>query len=176
MKEVMKKENSVDFDGIFNAYYPRLLLFAIKMTRSKPHSEEIVQDVFVRFWMQGDYRKIKQSVKSYLFRSVFNACLDFQQAQSNKLGKREELTPESDVVEFHDPILAEELDNAIEMAIQQLPPRCREIFVMSRKQKMTYSEIAKSLDVSVKTVETQMSRAIKALKKSLVEYVPTVLF
>jgi RNA polymerase sigma-70 factor (ECF subfamily) len=67
----------VDFDEIYLLYYPRLLLCAIKLTGNKEESEEIIQDVFIRFWLKQDYLNIKFSIKAYLFRCVHNACLDY---------------------------------------------------------------------------------------------------
>lgn len=168
------KNNSIDdFNDIFNYYYPRLVLFAIKILGNKEDSEGVVQEVFMRFWMKEIQYNIKYSVKGFLFRSVFNACLDLQKKNQRQRNQMMEY-PFRDSTEFRDPILEEELDTAISKAISELPDQCRKIFNMSRQEEMTYKQIAEKLEISHKTVETQISRSLKHLRKRLVEYLPSL--
>lgn len=161
----------VDFDEIYLLYYPRLLLFAIKLIGNKEESEEIIQDVFVRFWLKGSYSHIKFSIKAYLFRSVHNACLDYlKKTKGQEINSSAESALVHEIVDFCDPVLLEELETAIQKSVEELPTQCKKVFLLHRDEQLTYREIAENMNISVKTVETQISRAIKVLKKSLVEY------
>ncbi|MGV8090542.1 MAG: RNA polymerase sigma-70 factor [Mangrovibacterium sp.] len=161
----------VDFDEIYLLYYPRLLLFAIKLTGNKEESEEIVQDVFIRFWLKGSYSHIKFSIKAYLFRSVHNACLNYlKKAKGKETNSYAESVFVNETIEFCDPLLLDELETAIQKTVEELPAQCKKVFLLHRDEQLTYREIAENMNISVKTVETQISRAIKVLKKSLVEY------
>ncbi len=158
-------------DEIFNFYYPRLVLFAIKLTGKKEDSEEIVQDVFVRFWLKQDSVSINYSLKSFLFKSVFNACLDYLRKET-VLKKRNGLISVNfeDVVQFQDPILEEELEAAINNAISELPPQCERIFRLKKQDGFSYKEIAAQLNISERTVEVQVSKGIKHLKRKLLVF------
>ncbi len=160
--------NQVDMDEVFNSYYPRLVLFAIKLTGSKEESEEIVQDVFVRLWMKEDSLSINCSIKSFLFRSVFNASLDYlRRATVSKRRSRQLGMVLEEVVQFHDPIMEEELDMAINYAISQLPGQCERIFRLKKQEGLSYKEIAEKLNISERTVEFQVNKGVRYLKKKL---------
>ncbi len=165
-----------DFDNIFNFYYPRLVLFAQKIIGDRVCSEGVVQEVFIRFWMKEIQYNIKYSVKGFLFRSVFNACLDHQKKIKRQRDQLLEFPFKENVTEFRDPILEEELDVAINKAIEELSTQCRKVFLLSRREELTYKEIAEKLNISVKTVETHISRSLKHLRKRLVEYLPSLFF
>jgi RNA polymerase sigma-70 factor (ECF subfamily) len=162
----------IDFDKIYLLYYPRLLLFAVKLTGNKEESEEILQEVFIRFWEKGSISRIKFSVRAYLFRSVYNACLDYLKKSKVQMENifDQPAIPGNSAVEFCDPVLLEELRDAIKKSIEGLPVQCKKAFLLHRDEQLTYREIAKKMNVSVKTVETHIYRAVKVLKKSLVEY------
>lgn len=174
MKENIK---AITFDDIFNLYYPRCILFATKLLGNRWDAEEAVQELFINMWSNGKLNSIDGSVKSYLFKAVFNICIDVQ--RKNKLKQRNEVdSPEEKdvIVPFSNPILEEELENHINEALLQLPEKRRQVFLMSRDEGLSYKEIAQKLSVSEKTVETQISRSLKQLRKSLSEYLPNVLF
>ncbi len=164
-------DTEVDFDAIYLLYYPRLLLFSIKLIGNKEESEEIVQDVFIRFWLKGSYLHIKFSIKAYLFRSVHNACVNYlKKTKGKETDSYTESVFVSETIEFCDPLLLDELEAAIQKSVDELPAQCKKVFLLHRDHQLTYREIAENMNVSVKTVETQISRAIKVLKKSLVGY------
>ncbi len=166
MKIVTEKIESVNLDEIINYYYPQLTLFAIKLTGSREDSEEIVQDVFVRFWMKQDTLTINYSVKGFLFKSVFNACLDHLRKKAIIKKRNEQIFFDfKDVVQFHDPILEEELEIEIEKAISELPSQCERIFRLKKQKGFSYKEIADQLNISEKTVEAQVYKATKYLKR-----------
>ena len=159
---------SLNLDEIISYYYPRLVLFAIKLTNNKEDSEEIVQDVFVRFWLKQDTLTINYSIKGFLFKSVFNASLDYLRKETLLKKRNEQIFQNfQEIVQFQDPILEEELELEIEKAISELPHQCERIFRLKKQEGLSYKEIAAKLNISEKTVETQVYRGIKYLKKRL---------
>lgn len=174
MNEYIK---DISFDDIFNLYYPRCILFATKLLGNKWDAEEAVQELFINLWAKGKLDTINGSVKSYLFKSVFNICIDVH--RKNKVKQKNEADgPEAKeaAIPFNNPLLEEELEKHITEAINQLPEKRRQIFLMSRDEGLSYRQIAEKLALSEKTVETQISRSLKQLKTALSEYLPTILF
>jgi RNA polymerase sigma-70 factor (ECF subfamily) len=155
------------FEQIFREHFDGLAGFAYRLTRSRAIAEELVQDLFLEIWLRRDRLVITETLRTYLFRAARNRA--FNHLRRNKLERlwrlRQPQLPEAEVVENEDS--TDELAAAIRVAIASLPDRCREIFLLSREQNMTYAEIAKVLGLSIKTVETQMGRALKALRTRL---------
>jgi RNA polymerase sigma-70 factor (ECF subfamily) len=139
--------------------------------------EDLVQDFFVSLWADAPGRPIQSSLKSYLFAGVKNRCLDYRKHQKVDHKYRKyiffsALNNENSTESF----LAEsELRHAVENCIEKLPPRCREIFEMSRLKGLSNQDIAVELGLSKRTVELQISNALKMMRKELVEYLPAFL-
>lgn len=171
--EEMKKGKEYAFDFFFNYYYPGLCVYAQKMI-SIPEQEarDLVQDVFVKFWNDREKSDIRFSIRSYLFASLKNRCLD-QLRKKDVHVKTEELTSKRDVGEesFETYVLTE-LENLFNKSLDKLPERCREVFEMSRLQGLKNREIAAKLDISEKTVENQITKALHILKIELKDYLP----
>lgn len=136
--------------------------------------EDLVQDFFVTLWMQSYDRKIQVSLKSYLFAGIRNRCLDFQKHQK-VVRKHQSFVHffENMEVSTADQFFAEsELRQVVQNSMSKLPPRCHEIFGLSRFKGLSNQEIASQLGLSKRTVELQISNALKILRKELVEYLP----
>ncbi len=136
---------------------------------TRADAEEIVQDVFVKFWEKCSSLSPDSSIKSYLYRSVHNSCLNAIKHEKVKDGYKQHViqfleSSYQDDVEFNDPDV---IRNRIHGEIDKLPPRCSEIFKLSRFEGLKYQEIADHLGISVKTVEVQMGKALKVLRESL---------
>lgn len=158
------------FELLFKKYYNGLCLFAFKYVQDTGSAEDIVSDLFSRLWEKREQLTIDTSVKSYLFTSVKNQSLDFLNRAYNRNVQVSEKIPEPFTKnEINPQQVAEykELYYRIEEAISILPKQCGIIFRMSRDNGMKYHEIASLLGLSVKTVETQMGRALKNLRESL---------
>jgi RNA polymerase sigma-70 factor (ECF subfamily) len=159
------------FKFIFDQYYRPLTIFAMKYLGDMEESKEVVQNFFVRLWSRHHELQIRFSIKMYVYQSVRNACFNYLEA--NKVEKRH-------MQEYSRPLLTSEnaLENMIvaeqeEMlmsAIDRLPQRCREIFVLSRMNKLSNQAIATQLDISIKTVEAQISIALKRLMEGLMAF------
>lgn len=177
LKKGLAECNKVVFDFVFQYYYSGLCAFAETIAKDEAAVEDIVQDLFVTLWVKAEQISIHGSLKSYLFSSVRNRCFDYLKHQNVKTksvqvlkrsGDTEELTPENCLAES-------ELRERIEKSIVKLPPRCQEIFRMSRFDGLKNQEIADKLGLSKRTVELQISNALKVLRKDLKPYLPLFL-
>jgi RNA polymerase sigma-70 factor (ECF subfamily) len=167
------------FEYLFLNYYEPLCFYAYGILRNRENAEEMVQDVFIKLWDGRKQINIQTSVKSYLYKSVHNKCVNFinhkriEEKFSNEF-KQENVDLVSPVSKDY-PIanlLSQELGTAIQNAIASLPEQCREVFIMIRQDEMSYAEVAETLEISVNTVKTQLQRAITRLRELLQEYLP----
>ena len=169
--ERINKSDQKAFEILFHNYYKILCLFASKLIHDDVAAEEIVQDFFVKLWEKREQITIETSVKNYFFRSVKNYSLNFIQHNKTKIAHAQNLLSEVDNNFSDDNIYPEpDLFEKIEESINSLPEKRREIFRLSRQEGLKYQEIAQKLNISIKTVETQMSLAIKTLRDKLKNY------
>ena len=162
------------FELIFRKYYVRLCGFANKFIANAAEAEEIVQEVFLNIWAKKDRLKLDDEIKPYLFKSVQNLCFNFIEHQKviDNYYSVIEVVYKNQKEDFdtYESVLFTEFQAKVDEAIGSLPEECRKIFRMSREDGLKYTEIASKLDLSVKTVETQMSRALSKLKTELKDY------
>ena len=167
-----------EIEELFKSYFGPLCSFAQKYVKDHDSAKEIVHDVFINLWEKRDELHMKSSLKSYLFKSVHNRCLNYLRDQ--KKFDQNELSEENisayGSVAYTDHLEEAELQQKINQALDFLPEKCREIFILSRFEELKYKEIAGRLNVSVKTVETQMSKALKILREKLTEYLKLIIF
>lgn len=162
---------------IFRTYYPGLVGFVRRYVKTTEIAEELVQDLFLKIWSRRGSLGAIDSVKTYLFRAARNTALNHlrrRKLEHEWVEKEQgEVSEEQGMEGSGDETVEEsELAAAVRAAVDRLPPRCREVFMLSRDGGLTYAEIAKSLGISIKTVETQMGRALKALRENLKAYRP----
>jgi RNA polymerase sigma-70 factor, ECF subfamily len=158
------------FERLFRQYYAPLCLFARRFVSDRDDCEEIVQGFFTSLWEKREAISITTSVKSYLFGSVRNRCLNHIKHQKIKQEyANERLSHPDEELDYSKYYLEIDLQQKIEKSIEALPPRRREIFILNREQGLKYREIADQLGISVKTVETQMGQALKELREQLKE-------
>jgi RNA polymerase sigma-70 factor (ECF subfamily) len=167
-----------NFDFIYVSYYPRMIRFAKEYVLSEEDAENIVQDIFVMLWEKRDVLDIKVSLVSYLFILVKNKCLDFLKHQTaGKAFAQEYIAKQQALEEISYTFSSDEdIEIVLNNAINSLPERCREIFIKSRLEGKRYKEIAIELDITVNTVENQMSIALKKLRLLLKDYLPLLIF
>ncbi len=170
------------FEMLYNEHYAPLCHFAQRFVFDLDTAREIVQDVFVRIWEKKTSLPAEISLKNYLYTSVRNKCIDYLKHLNVKNEFRKKRIKEildqgnnssNTIDDPLDGLITKELENAIKDAIETLPEKCREIFMLSRFKGLKYREIAKELNISVKTVETQMSRAFESLREKLPDYFRT---
>lgn len=160
------------FELIFRFYYPGLVVFARHIVQDSEEAEEIVQDFFVQLWIARRSLKKSASLKSYFFVSVKNRAFNFlkkQQIREKSFNEMKRLV-ESDILFQPDLFIVSDLQEQITKAFGKLPDRAREIFSLSRLSGFSNDEIAGQLNLSKRTVETQISNALKILRDELKEY------
>jgi RNA polymerase sigma-70 factor (ECF subfamily) len=159
------------FESLFRSSYVSLVRYAMTLIKDHDTAEEIVQDLFFRLWQDKEKLKIDSSLNGYLFRSVHNKSLHYiehkrvveRHAVEMSYNQTESQESPSDILHY------KELQARITRILERLPERCGQIFYMSRFEGLKYTEIAEKLSVSVKTVESNMGRALKAFRKELTE-------
>ena len=160
------------FDKLFLKYYQPLCRFSFGMQKDEQAAEDIVQDLFVYIWENRETINITTSVKAFLYASVRYRTLNYIKSLGNR--KNWESTHvDLNVEEMTEEVVAEtnETFELIEQAINELPEKCREIFILSRKNNLKYNEIAKRLNLSPKTVENQIGTALKRIREYLSKYI-----
>ena len=160
--------NQFTFQKVFDLYYNQLCRFASGYLQDTDDAQEIVQQVFINLWQQKDTIDPDRQIKSYLFTSVKNRCLnhirDRKKFRSYYLDVEAEL--EIPIAE-KDNLLEQDLEKQLAQALDKLPEKCREIFMLCRFEDMKYKEVAQKLNISQKTVEAQMTKALKILREEL---------
>lgn len=165
----LRNKDKGAFELIYNDYFSVLVSYAFRFLDTVEDSEEIVQEVYVKFWEKCESLAPDSSIKSYLYRSVHNTCLNKIKHEKVKDGYRQH------VLNYMEDSFSLEIDEnesgdlmlRISDEIDKLPPRCKEIFKLSRFEGLKYQEIADHLEISVKTVEVQMGKALKVLRNAL---------
>lgn len=160
------------FEELFRTHFSPLSYFARGYVKDMDAAKEIVHDVFIQLWNKKDSIDTGRSVKSYLFTSVHNRCLnhirDRKKFNLNTAGIDSTILESQS--EASDRMEVAELEARIRIVMEMLPEKCREIFILSRYHDLKYSEIATKLDLSVKTVEAQISKALKIFREQLKDY------
>ena len=135
--------------------------------------EDLVQDVFYELWKKRDRLSIQTSFKAYLRRAAVNKTLNYLRDQKIKVSEQADTLPlASMATTTPEHLEAADLQRAVNRAVDELPERCRAVFALSRFEDKSYREIAEALDISVKTVENQMSKALRHLRRALADYLP----
>ena len=178
VRKVRENGDSTAFEELFRAYYKQLHGFAYTYVERKECAEDIVQSIFLKIWMNRETWDPPGTVKHYLFAAVRNEALNELRHRKVETDAEEELSQTFRELERQkftedDPEL-EALRKAILKGIDRLPSRCRQIYLLNRRNGLTYIEIADFLDISVNTVGTQMGRALESLRKSLTDYIPLI--
>jgi RNA polymerase sigma-70 factor, ECF subfamily len=166
------------FRRLFNDHFTGLCQFASGYVKDSEVAKEIVQDAYVSLWEKRLTIDISKQVKSYLTTTVRNKCLNHLRDHkkfSHDLLALENLSSETVFIQ-PDKLVESEIGERISTALGELPEKCREVFLLSRNQEMKYQQIADALQISVKTVETQMSKALRHMRIRLAEYLPLVIF
>ena len=172
--EAIRQGDENAFKNLFLTYYDLLCNFSWRFTRSKAVSEDLVQDVFADVWNIRESLDPHKTISVYLYQAVKNKALDHLDHQ--KVVRRHQLEEdESDknVVYIRNTMNEEwEFIKAARYAIDELPFRAQQVYTLHREDGLTYQEIADVMEISVKTVESQMSRALDILRARLSKFLP----
>ncbi len=163
--------NQQQFEQLFRSHFAYLCNYALQYVEDRDTAQEICQQVFIRLWEKRAEMDPQQSIKSYLFTAVRNRCLNY--IRDNKKYRSSILDLDCgdfDLAGEEDHFALEDLQQRVDKALNELPEKCRQVFEMSRFQGLKYREIAEELDISQKTVEAHMSKAMKMLREKLKDY------
>jgi RNA polymerase sigma-70 factor (ECF subfamily) len=168
-------QNTHDFEQLFRQYYSALCGIARGYIRSKPVTEEIVNDVFVKFWIHREQIKIRTSVKDYLFRSVRNACIDYLRSEQKARQQTAYLSDNkatcntlADLGENPlDYVVGSEMQERIQKAIDELPERYRMTFKLTRMDDLSYEAAADSMGITKNTVKSNLREVLAILREKL---------
>lgn len=167
----LRQDNKEAFSLLFQKYYTDLVLFCGNFVRDKSSCEDIVQSIFLKLWNDRKSIRIETSLKSYLLRAVRNSCFD--EFRHLEIVRQYESDPDHSVLDCYDTdnyILYSDLSAHLQQALDQLPAPYREAFEMNRFEGLKYREIAVRLNVSERTVEVRVSKALEMLRKLLKDF------
>ncbi|EAR13926.1 RNA polymerase ECF-type sigma factor [Polaribacter irgensii 23-P] len=176
LAEQMKLGNAKAYDFLMHSFYQKLCGYAYTLSHDHAAAQDIVQNVFVKVWSNKKNINTSFSIKSYLYKSVYNEFIN--QYRKNKpvfFLEKKYLESVDLVVENSDENL-DQLLQLVDKEIRDLPPKCREIFLLNKKEGLTHIEISEHLNISIKTIEGHMTRAFKILRNKLHSKVKTIFF
>ena len=166
------------FDKIFNTYWQPLYKSAFNVLKDKKICEEIVQDIFIGIWKNRNNLEIKVSLEKYLFSSVRYQV--FNQFRKNQKNLRAELFENLDQrCTYENPeseVLYKELVQKVDSVVEELPEKCRLVYKMSREEQLSHKEISSRLNISPKTVENHITKALFVLRASMGGFLSWLLF
>ena len=173
---LIKRDEAV-FEQVFKTHYKNLHAYALTMLKDDDEAEEMVQQVFFKLWERAEHLSFSGSIAAYLYRAVHNESLNFLKHQKVKSAHHMHVaySMKNKSEQVHGKMMTKELEKKFREALSELPEQCRTVFQMSRFEEMKYKEIADKLEISIKTVENHMGKALKLLRTKLVDYLPFLL-
>jgi len=181
--EYLNKKQGAAFEIVFNIFYPRLVYFAKEYVPYED-AKNLVQDAFVSFWEKNPAISSESQLQSYLYTIVKNNCLmnlrreKIRKEYNNEESVRIENQINISALEEIDTsaIAFQEIESIIAKTLEELPPRCREIFILSRFEGKSNLEVASELGISSKAVEAQITKALKIFRTTLKDYLPILVY
>ena len=166
------------FETVFKNYYESLCNYANTYINNMIEAEEMVQGTFLILWEKHEMIDIHTSLKSYLYRSVHNNCINHVKHLQVRRNHYDEYLHYADIEyeQVSNDLIGKELEQKINSVIESLPPQCKAVFKLSRFENLTYNEIAEKMGLSVKTIENHMIKALKTLRVELKEYLPLLIW
>ncbi len=173
----VKNNNRNAYEALFRQLYTPLVRFAREIVKDTDAAEDLVQEVFVKIWERRHQIQIETGIKSYLYMAVKNQCLNALRIEQRNAFLSDDFNDDLRVANNQTDLQTNtiHLKQHIAEAIEKLPPRCALIFKMSRFEEKTYQEIADALELSVKTIENQMGKALQLLRLHLGSYLNALL-
>jgi len=162
------------FEELFKKYFTPMMAFSRRILGDEDDAREVVHQVFINLWEKRNEIDLSTSLKSYLLTAVNNRSLNV--IRDRKKFSSEEVPEIAGEWDVSAQIESMELEEKIREALDSLPDRCRKIFELNRFDGLKYAEIAKQLDISVKTVENQVSKALRILREQLGKYLTILLW
>tara|TARA_R110000868_G_scaffold208466_1_gene457883 strand:- start:60 stop:671 length:612 start_codon:yes stop_codon:yes gene_type:complete len=175
--EALKLGDSKAYTFLVDTYHHKLCLYAYSLINDQKAAEDIVQNVFIRTWKKRNRLNSDFDIKSFLYKSVYNEFIDEYRKQKLVVPlEKKYIDALTTMVENEDEHAMERRIKLVKRAIQNLPPKCKEIFMLSKQDGLTNLEIAEYKQVSVKSVEAHITKAFSILRQSIGEEMHQVLF
>ena len=163
-------------ETLFRKYYKILRAYAYRLSGDKDIAEDIVQDVYYELWKKRNELVMENTIKYYLFRSIYTKTLNYLNSKTytdqepfeqSTEGRIQQIYIQSHMFDQESELIYKELREEIDTVINSLPEQCKKVFILSRKYELKNREIAEQLDISVKAVEKHISKALSILRLSL---------
>lgn len=175
--ESLRNGDEQAYAYLIDTYHHKLCLYANSLVKNVYSAEDIVQNVFIKVWEQRTRLKSDHAVKSFLYKLVYNEFIDlYRKNQSLFSLEKSYYDALNSIVSDDDSESLQRMINVVNKEIQNLPPKCKEVFILSKKEGLTNIEIAEHLEVSIKTVEAQITKAFSILRSSLDQRMKSILF
>ena len=175
LMDLLKKGDNQAFDALFKLYHNKILVFITHYIGCEDDAKDITQEVLYTIWEKRE--AIRTNINGYVFMVARNACLDYLQKKKQLLSLEDDFVQKQAWIQYVSladdaaaSLIEHELENQIEKSIHQLPEKCRQVFILSKVEGYQQSEIAKKMNISLKTVEAHMTKALKHLRKQLKEF------
>lgn len=176
MEKIDAYSDRVAVEELFRKYYKILRAYAYRLSGDKNTAEDIVQEVYYELWKNKDNLTLENTIKYYLFRSVYTKTLNYLNSkeytnkepfENSTEGRIQRIYMESQWSDQETDLIYKELQNRINSIIDSLPEQCKKVFLLSRKQELRNKEIAELLNISIKTVEKHISKALSILRQQV---------
>jgi len=183
--KMFKLRNHEAFRTIYDLYYSKILIYCTGYVTDKQTAQEMTQDTFVKLWEKSELLPDDTQFQPLLYRIARNNCLNFLKhlkvtEKYQKFQAHRKAEVDLNIYALADEsaqlVISAELESKILKAIDTLPPACKKVFELSRLEEKKYSEIADEMGIAAKTVENQIQKALKILRKELKEYLPFLIF
>lgn len=175
--ENLRRGNISSFSLLFNQYYSGLVVYANQFLNSTENSEDVVHDIFASLWEMRQSLDPELYIKGYLFTSVRNRCLNYIEHLRVQTEYQKQILDKGDIGGSFtwDYFVESELSEIIEKALDKLPPQRKKVFKMNRFENKTATQIAEELNISPRTVEKHIEKALQSLRTDLKDYLPAAL-
>ena len=174
--ERLKNGDSKAYDYIMETYYKTLCVYACSLTHDRDTAEDIVQNVMVKIWAKRKKITFNSSLKNYLYRSVYNEFIaQFRKKERLTFLEKKHIEALETLI-LDDSVDIDALVRLVEKEIDKLPPKCKEVFLLNKKEGLTHTEISEYLHISIKTIEGHMTRAFNILNEKLGNKIRPILF
>ncbi len=175
--ESLKKGDTKAYTFLVDTYHHKLCVYAYGLTHDHDVAEDIVQNVFIRVWKKREKLKEEFSIQSFLYKSVYNEFIDYYRKQKMVFPlEKKYIDVLTSIVEDEDTHALERLIRIVKKEIQNLPPKCKETFLLSKEEGLTNIEIAEYKKISLKTVEAHITKAFSILKDKIGDKAEGILF